>query len=143
MVVVDASVLVELVIDGRHRREADELLDRYADPPGLTLVTAAHGLVEALSALRRLARQRILTPAEGAAAASWLRSLDLVLDATAPRVARIWDLRDRMSVYDAAYAAAAEAMVIPLVTVDVRLRRACRSAKIPSAGLGDLESVLG
>ncbi len=135
---MDASVLVELVIAGRHRRGADVLLSRYATLPSLTLVSAAHGLVEALSAVRRLVLRAVLTPEDGLAAVEWLVRLDLVLDATAPRARRIWSLRDRMSAYDAAYAAAAEALAAPLVTVDTRLLRACRDAGIAAIDLDDL-----
>jgi predicted nucleic acid-binding protein len=135
---VDASVLVELVIGGRHRRGADVLLSRYATLPSLTLVSAAHGLIEALSAVRRLVLRGDLTPEDGVAAVEWLVRLDLVLDATAPRARRIWSLRDRMSAYDAAYAAAAEALAAPLVTVDTRLRRACRDAGIAAIDLDDM-----
>jgi predicted nucleic acid-binding protein len=137
-VVVDASVLVELVIDGRHRRGADLLLDRYAAAPGLTLVSAAHGLVEALSALRRLVRLGEISGREGEEAVDWLRAMDLVLDATGPRARRIWELREAMSAYDAAYAAAAEVFGVPLVTVDQRLRRACRAAGIDAISLDKL-----
>lgn len=142
ILVVDASVLVELVVDGRHRSGADDLLDRYASADGLTLVTAAHGLVEALSALRRLTYRAALTSADGEAAALWLRELDLLLDATAPRVARIWSLRDQMSAYDAAYAAVAEALRCPLVTVDERLHRACRVAGVDAVSLDEVASLL-
>lgn len=135
---MDASVLVELVIAGRHRRGADVLLSRYATLPSLTLVSAAHGLIEALSAVRRLVLRADLIPEDGLAAVEWLVRLDLVLDATAPRARRIWSLRDRMSAYDAAYAAAAEALAAPLVTVDTRLLRACRDAGIAAIDLDDL-----
>ena len=135
---VDASVLVELVIAGRHSRGADVLLSRYATLPSLTLVSAAHGLIEALSAVRRLVLRTDLTPEDGLAAVEWLVRLELILDATAPRARRIWSLRDRMSAYDAAYAAAAEALAAPLVTVDTRLLRACRDAGIPAIDLDDL-----
>lgn len=135
---MDASVLVELVIAGRHRRGADVLLSRYATLPSLTLVSAAHGLIEALSAVRRLVLRADLAPEDGLAAVEWLVRLDLVLDATAPRARRVWSLRDRMSAYDAAYAAAAEALAAPLVTVDARLLRACRDAGIPAINLDDL-----
>ena len=135
---VDASVLVELVIAGRHRRGADVLLSRYATSPSLTLVSAAHGLIEALSAVRRLVLRADLTPEDGLAAVEWLVRLDLILDATAPRARRIWSLRDRMSAYDAAYAAAAEALAAPLVTVDTRLLRASRDAGIAAIDLDDL-----
>lgn len=129
---------MELVVAGRHRRGADALLTRYAASPGLTLVAAAHGLIEAISAVRRLTQRTVLVPEEGSAAVDWLGQLDLVLDATAPRVRRIWSLRERMSAYDAGYVATAEAFGAPLVTVDDRLLRACRRAAIAAMHLDDL-----
>lgn len=131
-------MLVELVVAGRHRRAADVLLTRYAASSSLTLLSAAHGLVEAVSAVRRLALRGTLSAEDGLVAVRWLSELDLVLDATAPRVRRIWALRDRMSAYDAAYAAAAEAFGAPLLSVDGRLLRACGDAAIPAAHLDEL-----
>lgn len=88
--------------------------------------------------MRRLYLRGILTPEQGQMAVEWLGELDLVLDATAPRLRRIWSLRDRMSAYDAAYAAAAEALDAPLVTVDARLLRGCRDAAISAMHLDQL-----
>lgn len=116
------------------------MLSRYADAASLTLVSAAHALVEAISAIRRLTRRDVVTADEGLAAVDWLGAIDLVLDATAPRVRRVWSLRDRMSAYDAAYAVTAEAFAAPLVTVDERLLRACRDAAIPATHLDQLVS---
>ncbi len=101
-------------------------------------MTAAHGLVEATSALRRLVRRDDLDAEAGAAAVAWLGDLEVVLDATAPRLRRIWALRERMSAYDAAYAAAAEAFGAPLISVDRRLRRACRDAEIRAVSLDEI-----
>lgn len=131
-------MLVELVVAGRHRRGADVLLTRYQAVSSLALVSAAHGLIEAVSALRRMVLRDDLAPADGLAAVAWLSELDLVLDATAPRARRIWSLRDQMSAYDAAYAAAAEALDVPLLTVDQRLLRACRDVGIAAIHLGEL-----
>jgi predicted nucleic acid-binding protein len=132
-------VLVELVIDGRHRAGAEVLLERYAEPQTrLTFVSAAHGLIEATSALRRLVRQRVVAGEDGATALRWLGELDIVLDATAPRPPRIWALRDRMSAYDAAYAAAAEAIDVPLLTADSRLLRTCQHEGIPAEHIDEL-----
>jgi predicted nucleic acid-binding protein len=41
-----------------------------------------------------------------------------------PFLGRIWDLRDNLSCYDAAYVALAETMEAPLLTADARLSRA-------------------
>lgn len=135
---LDASVLVELVIDGRHRAGADAILSRYATRPSLTVVTAAHGLIEAVSALRRLAHRDQLSPEDAARAVTWLREVDLALDPTAPRMRRIWELRETMSAYHAAYAAGAEALGVPLVTADEPLRRACASAGIAAVDVDEL-----
>lgn len=136
--VLDASVLVELVVDGAHRPAADRLLDRIRDDADLVLVTAAHGVVEAASAIRRLALRGTLRAEDGTAAMRWLGDLDLVLDPTSPRLPAIWRLRDEMSAYDAAYAAAADGLGLPLVTTDDRLRRACTTAGIACRHLNDL-----
>jgi predicted nucleic acid-binding protein len=131
-------VLVELVVAGRHQPGADVLLSRYAASPRLTLISAAHGLIEAIGAVQRLTLRGVLDPEHGLTAVEWLGELDLVLDATAPRLRRIWSLRERMSAYDAAYAAAAEAFGAPLLTVDRRLLRACHDAAIPAMHLAEL-----
>lgn len=126
------------MIAGRHRAGADALLDRYEADPQLTLVSAAHGLVEAASALRRLVQRQLLSPDDGWLALEWLGRLDLVLDATSPRLRRIWSLRERMSSYDAAYATAAEAFEAPLISADRRLLRACADAGIAARHLDEL-----
>jgi predicted nucleic acid-binding protein len=138
LLVLDASVLVELVIDGEHRSGADALLDRYQSSSGVVLVSAAHGPIEAASALRRLTHLGALSADYGRQAIDWLVELELVLDAPAPRMRRIWALRDRMSAYDAAYAAAAEALDAPLITTDGRLLEACRDAGIGVTHLAEL-----
>ena len=90
MVLLDASALVELVVAGRHRQGADALLARYSNAePRLVFASAAHALVEAASALRRLVRLAILDPPSGSEAIEWLSRLDLALDPTAPRLGRI------------------------------------------------------
>ncbi|MGH9091385.1 MAG: hypothetical protein ACRDZR_08425, partial [Acidimicrobiales bacterium] len=71
-------------------------------------------------------------------AIAWLARLDIVLDPPGPRLGRIWSLRETMSSYDAAYAAMAEAVGRPLVTVDDHLLRACRRAAIASMHLDEI-----
>ena len=134
---LDASALVELVIEGGHRAGADALLDRYRS--GAVFVTAAHGPVEVASALRRMTRLGALSHDDGRQAIDWLVELDIVLDAPAPRMRRVWALRDRMSAYDAAYAAPAEALDTPLITTDARLLDACRAAGIGATRLSGVK----
>jgi predicted nucleic acid-binding protein len=136
LLVLDASALVELVIEGEHRAGADEVLDRYRS--GVVIISAAHGPIESASAVRRMTQLGALSPEEGRQAVDWLVELDVVLDAPAPRMRRIWTLRDRMSAYDAAYAAAAEALDTPLITTDARLLDACRAAGIGAVHLSGL-----
>lgn len=136
--VLDSSVLVELVADGRHLAGADALLDRVETERPPTLVTAAHGIVEALNAIRRLEARGWIAGQAAHGAVEELRRFPLVVDDPAPRVSRIWSLRQSMSAYDAAYAAAAEALEAPLLTVDARLLRACQARGIPAIHLDDL-----
>ncbi|MGQ0625542.1 MAG: hypothetical protein ACT4PP_12955 [Sporichthyaceae bacterium] len=86
LVVLGAAVLVELVIDGCRRSGADMILNRYAASPALTVVSAAPGLIEAISAQRPLAHRGHLDAQDAARAAGWLREFDLTLDPTAPRL---------------------------------------------------------
>lgn len=127
-----------MVIAGRHERGSRALLTRYREEAGLTLMSAAHGLLESVSAIRRFVHRESITPHAGGTAVTQLGSLPLALDATEARLPRIWALRDRMSPYDAAYAAVAEAFESPLLTVDARLLRACLDAGIPATHLDDL-----
>lgn len=137
LLVLDASALVELVVAGEHRAGADVLLDRYKSDAGLVLISAAHALIDATSAIRRMTQHGPLRPEDGTRAVEWLGELNLVLDATGPRLRRIWMLRDQMSAYDAAYAAAAEAFEAPLLSTDKRLLCACQAADVPALHLSD------
>lgn len=134
---LDASVLVELVVAGLHRDDADRLLERIATNADLVLLSGAHGLIEAASAIRRLTLGGRLDADAGARAVRWLGELDVVLDPTTPRLRRLWNLRETMSAYDAAHAAGAEALGLPLVTTDEPLLRACRAAGIRAKHLRD------
>jgi len=52
--------------------------------------------------------------------------LDLLMQRAphGPLLRRCWELRDNLSVYDAAYVALAEVLDVPLVTADARLAKA-------------------
>lgn len=53
-----------------------------------------------------------------------LTTMRLIRYPHAPLLQRIWELRDNITAYDAAYVALAETLVAPLVTLDARLSRA-------------------
>jgi predicted nucleic acid-binding protein len=134
-VLLDASVLVELITRGRHADPADRLLGHLERNPHVEIVTAAHGLVEVVSALRRLNLTGALDDETATTARAWLRGLDLRLDPTAPRIEHAWALRHSMTAYDATYAAAASGLGLPLISVDQPLLAACEAAGVAAVHL--------
>jgi len=119
VIVVDASVVVlalgEDTADGARVR-ARLLGEQLTAPEIIDL--------EVMAAWRRLV-QRGLLPARRAAEA--VRDLSLFPMQRAPHrplLPRCWELRDTVTVYDAAYVALAEALGVPLITTDGRLSRA-------------------
>jgi predicted nucleic acid-binding protein len=67
-------------------------------------------------------------------------SLELVLCPCAPFAERAWELRHNLTLYDAWYVAVAEALELPLATLDRRLAHApassCGVLVPPAAGAG-------
>lgn len=80
--------------------------------------------VEAANILRRLERAGRLPTPEANAAYEDLAQLQLELYAFEPFAERIWELRHTVTCCDAWYVALAEALDLPLATLDVRLARA-------------------
>ena len=117
--VVDASVLVAATTDaGRDGVWAEDVL-------GLGGIVAPDlVLVEATNILRRLERSRQLTQVEATAAQRDLVRLEIDLLPFEPFADRIWELRRNVSSYDAWYVAIAEALELPLATLERRLARA-------------------
>jgi len=120
MIVLDASAVVELVLDTvAGRRVATLISDANV---GLHV---PHLLdVEACSALRRLAREKIIEEAEAEAAIEDLLALDLQRHSHEGLLERAWALRANLTSYDAMYVTLAEALDATLVTCDARLSRA-------------------
>lgn len=134
---LDASVLVEVLIDGAWRDAATRLQDHLRRETAPAPVTASHALAEATNVIRRLTRRGALLGAAADIALGGLLDLDLVLDPPGARIPRAWELRHTMTTYDAIYAAAAEALDLPLISTDERLLRACAAADIPAIHLRD------
>lgn len=115
---IDASALLEIVIG---RAPAADL--RRAT---LTAQGASPELIdiETLSTIRRLVRRRLLPVVEGSAAVHDVSETPITRTAHRPLMHRVWELRDSITAYDAAYIALAEQLGVPLLTCDARLGRA-------------------
>jgi predicted nucleic acid-binding protein len=118
-VVVDASVLVAALLDaGTDGAWAEGVLTSgHLHAPELARA-------EATNVLRRLERARVISTAEANAAHEDLMQLQLELLAFDPFGERIWELRHSVTSYDAWYIAVAEALDVPLATLDERLAKA-------------------
>jgi predicted nucleic acid-binding protein len=126
MLVVDASAVAELLL-GRPAADAvvEQVRKHRFD------LHAPHLLdVEVLSAVRRVVATGAASPGRGEQAIADLLDLPVERYPHDVLVPRIWDLRDNLSAYDAAYVALAEAIVdagAPLLTSDARLAGAVRA----------------
>jgi predicted nucleic acid-binding protein len=120
--VVDASVLVAALVDaGSNGTWAEGVLSNGSlHAPELVMV-------ETTNIVRRLELAKQVTTSEANAAYDDLMQLDLELFSFEPFADRIWELRHTVTGYDAWYVAIAEALRLPLATLDLRLSRA-RSA---------------
>jgi predicted nucleic acid-binding protein len=117
-VVIDASVLVAALVDGARAGQwaEDVIVDGDLHAPELLRVETAN-------VLRRLERGRQITTAEANAAFEGLVQLDVELFGFDSFAERIWQLRETVTSYDAWYVAIAEALEVPLATLDIRLSR--------------------
>ncbi|MDR3360954.1 MAG: type II toxin-antitoxin system VapC family toxin [Bifidobacteriaceae bacterium] len=116
MLIVDANVLATALADGG----ADGELSRRR-LSGERLAAPAVVDLEVASVWRRLARAGGMTEARVLQALADLRALPLLRVPHQAFLGRCWELRDNLSIYDAAYIAVAEAFEAPLVTGDDRL----------------------
>ena len=118
-VVVDASVLVAAVLDtGFPGDWARNLLARERlFAPQLAPIEAGH-------VLRRAELSRRISSPEATAGYRDVVSLRIELLDFEPFALRIWQLRFNLAPYDAWYVACAEALAVPLATLDARLGRA-------------------
>jgi predicted nucleic acid-binding protein len=117
-IVIDSSVLVAALVDsGPHGDWAEEILaDGLLQAPALIRA-------EATNIFRRLERAKLITTPEANAAQDDLMQLDIELFPFEPFAGRIWELRHNVTSYDAWYVAIAEALSLPLATLDERLSR--------------------
>jgi predicted nucleic acid-binding protein len=117
VIVVDASVIVEVLLRTRNVQAIEERLFEV----GQTL-HAPHLLdIEVAHAVRRYAISGQIDGGRGRAALAVLAALPLNRHPHSFLLPRIWDLRNNLTAYDAVYVALAEALGAPLITCDGRL----------------------
>src|SRR6185369_516572 len=117
MIVLDASVIVELLTNGAL---ADSIRNELAGRTDSLI--APHLLdVEVLSAIRRLVAGRRIDAHRSEQMLSALAALPVERCAHIPLLGRIWELRHNFTAYDAAYIALAEATNAVLYTGDEKL----------------------
>ena len=119
MIVVDASVMVELLLSaGANPRIASRVLDREQS------IHAPHLLdVEVAHVIRRSTLAGLIGAKAGEVALADLLDLPILRHPHTLLLPRIWELRKSVSAYDAAYVALAEVLDAPLLTRDARLAR--------------------
>ncbi|MGL4175631.1 MAG: type II toxin-antitoxin system VapC family toxin [Dermatophilaceae bacterium] len=120
LAVVDASVLVAFYAADDPRRPA--VVERLGG--GASLAAPAHLDAEVVSALRGLARNNPALSASVPAALRHLDGLPLRRLPLGPLLQRIWELRENLTAYDAAYVALAERLDAVMVTCDGKLAAA-------------------
>lgn len=117
--VLDASAVVALLLDsGRAGRWVAEQVD------GRALVAPELVLYETANVVRRQALAGQVSQVEAGLAHQDLQELALDLWPYRACAARVWELRQTLTVYDAAYVAVAEQVDGDLLTLDARLARA-------------------
>ena len=118
MIVLDASALVDVVIDQPGKDGVLALLDQ-------PIIAPAHQLAEALSAIARLVRAGTISARVAQAAMDEVVGLEQ--EHVMPHrshLRRALAMQDNVRVLDGLYVALAEERDCPLVTTDVRLAKA-------------------
>lgn len=119
MLVVDASVLAPALADDGP--DGDVARARLR---GQSLVAPELIDLETTSVIRRQSQAGHLDARRAGLALTDLVELPLRRAPHLPLLARCWELRDNLTVYDAAYVALAEVLNVALLTADARLSKA-------------------
>jgi predicted nucleic acid-binding protein len=118
MIVLDASVVVELLTNGLL---ADSIRNELGGRDESFIVPHLID-VEVMSAIRRLAAGQRIDSYRSEQFLTGLASLPAERYPHAPLIGRIWELRHNFTAYDATYIALAEATDSILYTCDEKLR---------------------
>jgi predicted nucleic acid-binding protein len=119
VIVVDASMLYTTLVDDA--ADGDRARERLS---GETLAAPMLVDLEIVSTLRRGVRDGLVDERRSRDVLTGLSALRLRRARHLPLLPRIWELRDNVTSYDAAYVALAELLDVTLLTTDARLARA-------------------
>ena len=120
MIVLDASAAIEWLLQSP---VGIKIGDRIFSPS--ESLHAPHLLdVEVAQVLRRYVREKTMTPQRGQEALDDFGDLPLRRYPHDFLLPRIWELRARLTAYDAAYVALAELLDAPLLTCDGKIASA-------------------
>lgn len=123
MIVVDASVLANALVYADERgHRARTVLAR--DPEW---AAPEHWKAEVFSVLRGLTVGRKIAPAVGERGVARMARLGIETVPLDPLLSRMWQLREAISGYDAAYVVLAEVRDLTLVTADAKLAKTATS----------------
>ena len=121
MIVIDASAEVAILLNVGP--DVEGIRERVARP-GETLHVPHLFEIEVLHALRCLSLRGTISPKRSSLALSRLSDTQFTRYPHTTLMGRVWDMRENLTAYDAAYVVLAEALNAPLVTTDARLARA-------------------
>ena len=120
MIVVDASAVLEVLLGTEASGRIEERILSAEET-----LHAPHLLdLEVAQVLRRYCASGEIGPERGQEAIRDFSDLPITRYPHHLFLARIWQLRDNLTAYDAAYVALAEALDVPLLTCDARLASA-------------------
>ena len=121
MIVLDASAVVAILVGSG---PGAERIREKVEAPDESLHVPHVMELEVLHVLRRQALLGTLTRERSSEVLADLGNISFARYPHTPLIGRIWELRENLTAYDAAYVALAEALDAPLITMDTRLAQA-------------------
>ena len=123
IIVVDASAILEYLLG----TDLAAPIGKKLRAKGTDLDTLALCDVEFVSGLRSVVFRKEVSPERAAQAVEDYQDLPLRLHNHRPLLARMWELRNNFSAYDAGYVALAERLEAEFLTADDPLARSVRA----------------
>jgi predicted nucleic acid-binding protein len=128
MIVIDASALIPILVNEPPWTKS---ATGYLAESGISDLAAPHLVdLEITNALRNMVERQELSEHVATGALEELQSIRLHRYPHAPFLGRVWELRQNLTAYDAAYVALAETLEVPLLTRDRAMAISQTSAEV-------------